>query len=314
MAFTLVQAVMRLKNDEAEEALEQFEKIEDMREENDRLNTALNKLKGKHGDQEANIEELLETERDLQELTKEFQAQTKEIEKVRADRDFLENKVEDLEKEKKKLKREMQSMENELRESKRADDSPSKADDEDEVDPRRVKDLEDNMRLKNKQIHQLLEDIEHLEKDNEAYQEKIGGLRDDLAEATRQINLITGEFVLMKNSMADTKTLIDTLQGDNTKLKLKLEDHLKDKARRDKQIEEISIQVDGKVEEMKNICSYKDAQIEELRSRLNRAVVSSGGTADTEASKQNVAVLTKAIKERDEQIEKLQDKLKDASR
>ena len=25
------------------------------------------------------------------------------------------------------------------------------------------------MRLKNKQIHQLLEDIEHLEKDNEAY-------------------------------------------------------------------------------------------------------------------------------------------------
>ena len=112
-----------------------------------------------------------------------------------------------------------------------------------EVDIKRVKDLEDNMRLKNKQIHQLLEDIEHLEKDNEAYQEKVSDLRDDLSEATRQINLITGEYVSLKNSLADTKNLIDTLQQDNSNLKAKLEDQYKEKTKRDKQIEEISFQV-----------------------------------------------------------------------
>ena len=74
------------------------------------------------------------------------------------------------------------------------------------------------------------------------------------------------------------------------------------------------LQVDSKVDEMRSICTYKDAQIEELRSRLNRAVLSSGSRADTEASRQNIAVLTKAIKERDEQIDKLQDQLKDASK
>ena len=59
---------------------------------------------------------------------------------------------------------------------------------------------------------------------------------------------------------------------------------------------------------------YKDAKIEELNARLNRAVVSSGSKGDTESSKQNVAVLTKAIQERDEQIDKLQDELKDAAK
>lgn len=74
------------------------------------------------------------------------------------------------------------------------------------------------------------------------------------------------------------------------------------------------LQVDSKVDEMRSICTYKDAQIEELRSRLNRAVLATGSRADTEASRQNIAVLSKAIKERDEQIDKLQDQLKDASK
>ena len=99
------------------------------------------------------------------------------------------------------------------------------------------------MRLKNKQIHQLLEDIEHLEKENEELQDKVTNVRDDLCEATKQINLITGEYVSLKNSMTDTQTLIDTLQQDNSNLKLKLEDQYKEKAQRDTQIEEISYQV-----------------------------------------------------------------------
>jgi hypothetical protein len=35
-----------------------------------------------------------------------------------------------------------------------------------EVDSRKVKDLEDTVRLKNKQIHQLLEDVDQVEQDN----------------------------------------------------------------------------------------------------------------------------------------------------
>ena len=65
---------------------------------------------------------------------------------------------------------------------------------------------------------------------------------------------------------------------------------------------------------MKSICEYKDAKIEELRSRLNRAVVTHGNKSETEVNKQNIAVLTKSIRNRDDQIEKLQEQLKDAAR
>ena len=65
---------------------------------------------------------------------------------------------------------------------------------------------------------------------------------------------------------------------------------------------------------MKSICQHKDAQIQELRSRLNRATISSDKMPETDATRQNILVLTKAIKERDEQIEKLQDQMKDASK
>ena len=253
----------------------------------------------------------------MEEVKREFAAQSKEVEKEKEEREALESKLEDAEKERKKLRRQVTSLEadiEELRNREGGNEAEPSNHDEQEIDLKRLKELEDNMRLKNKQIHQLLEDIEHLEKDNESYQERISSLRDELSEATRQITLITGEFVALKNSFTDSKNLLDTLQKDNSNLKLKLEDQFRDKARRDKQIEEISVEVDSKVDEMRSICNYKDAQIEELRSRLNRAVVSSGSRADTEASRQNIAVLSKAIKERDEQIEKMQDQLKHASK
>ena len=42
----------------------------------------------KQGEKETNIEELLEVERELQEVTKDFQTQTKEMEKVKTDHSF----------------------------------------------------------------------------------------------------------------------------------------------------------------------------------------------------------------------------------
>ena len=177
--------------------------------------------------------------------------------------------------------------------------------DEHEVDLKRMKELEDNMRLKNKQIHQLLEDIDQLEKDNGNLQDKVVNLRDELAEATRQISTITSEYVAMKAGQADRAALVETLQQDNSSLRVQLEDQYQEKARRDAQIQEISAQVDGKVEELKSIVSFKDAQIEELRSRLNRAVVTKDIVSENENSRQAVACLTRALKERDVEVERL---------
>ena len=193
----------------------------------------------------------------------------------------------------------------ELRSREGGDEGEPSNQDEHEVDLKRMKELEDNMRLKNKQIHQLLEDIDQLEKDNGNLQDKVVNLRDELAEATRQISTITSEYVAMKAGQADRAALVETLQQDNSSLRVQLEDQYQEKARRDAQIQEISAQVDGKVEELKSIVNFKDAQIEELRSRLNRAVVTKDIVSENENSRQAVACLTRALKERDVEVERL---------
>ena len=193
----------------------------------------------------------------------------------------------------------------ELRSREGGDEGEPSNQDEQEVDLKRMKELEDNMRLKNKQIHQLLEDIDQLEKDNGNLQDKVVNLRDELAEATRQIGTITSEYVAMKAGQADKAALVETLQQDNSSLRVQLEDQYQEKARRDAQIQEISAQVDGKVEELKSIVNFKDAQIEELRSRLNRAVVTKDIVSENENSRQAVACLTRALKERDVEVERL---------
>ena len=66
---------------------------------------------------------------------------------------------------------------------------------------------------------------------------------------------------------------------------------------------------------MKHILEFKEATIEELRSRLNRAKLEGGlGSGQDPQTMENVAMLTKALRERDEQIEQLQENLSQASR
>ena len=68
----------------------------------------------------------------------------------------------------------------------------------DEVEEKKVRELEETIRMKNKQIHSLLEDIEQVEKESGDYQKKVVELRDQMSEATKQINAMTGELVLCR--------------------------------------------------------------------------------------------------------------------
>ena len=47
---------MKWRNDEVEEALQQLEEVDELREENQRLNNTIKKLKNKQGDKDSNIE------------------------------------------------------------------------------------------------------------------------------------------------------------------------------------------------------------------------------------------------------------------
>ena len=63
----------------------------------------------------------------------------------------------------------------------------------DEIEEKKVRELEETIRMKNKQIQSLLEDIDQVEKESVDYQNKVVELRDQMAETTKQINAMTGK-------------------------------------------------------------------------------------------------------------------------
>ena len=76
---------------------------------------------------------------------------------------------------------------------------------------------------------------------------------------------------------------------------------------------------------MRSLLEFKEATIEELRSRLNKCGIAGGDPAsertkpqDTfiggENYRENIALMTAALKQREDQIEELQEKVAQASK
>lgn len=78
-------------------------------------------------------------------------------------------------------------------------------------------------------------------------------------------------------------------------------------------MDQVEAEVEKRIGQMTDILEFKDATIEELRARLNRAALEASNQ-DPHQSHENVSMLTQAIRDREEQIEQLQEKLSEASR
>lgn len=293
--------------------------IKELKKDNKEMDKQLKrfqKAKTEGGGDEA-LDDLLAVEQALEQSQKENREMEKDLERERLLKDEMEKKIDLLTMEKKQLKRDVESLRDELENArnKTSEDGNSTGGTLDEVEERRVRELEENIRMKNKQIHSLIEDIEQTEKESVEYQNKVIELRDQMAETTKQMNAMTGEYVAMKESAQHYSSLISGLQQENGRVKGLLEEMVQDKANREKQLNEVEAEVEKRIEQMKQILEYKEATIEELRARLNRAHLEGNmGGQNSLMSYENVAMLTQALRDRDEQIDQMQEKLAEASR
>ena len=97
--------------------------------------------------------------------------------------------------------------------------------------------------MKNKQIHQLLEDIEANERDTVVYQNTLVSLRDKLAESTKEVDAMAGEYAAMKESSKHYDALIEGLQAENSRLTNLLEEYQREKEQWDAKMEDIGKEV-----------------------------------------------------------------------
>lgn len=293
--------------------------LKEMKRENRELDKQLRRFQKaqKEGDGDEALQDLLAVEQSLAAAQNENRQMEKDLERERLLKEDLEKKINLINVEKSQLAGDVESLRDELEQARTGTGPGPKNnagnDFTDDLEERKVRDLEETVRMKNKQIHSLLEDIEQVEKESVTYQNKVVELRDAMAETTSQMNVMTGEYVAMKESSQHFESLIGGLQKENDRLRGLLEEMLEDKRTKEKQMDQVETEVDKRFQQMKEILQTKEASIEELRARLTRTTLLEGNEQHLSDQK-NASMLSQALRERDEQVEQLQDQLTQASK
>ena len=258
--------------------------LREMRRENKELDKQLRRFQKaqKEGDGDEALQDLLAVEQSLAAAQNENRQMEKDLERERLLKEDLEKKINLINVEKSQLAGDVESLRDELEQARTGTNGPNAGktnagnDYNDDLEERKVRELEETVRMKNKQIHSLLEDIEQVEKESVTYQNKVVELRDAMAETTGQMNVMTGEYVAMKESSQHFESLIGGLQKENDRLRGLLEEMLEDKRTKEKQMDQVETEVDKRFQQMKEILQAKEASIEELRARLTRTSLMEG--------------------------------------
>ena len=82
-------------------------------------------------------------------------------------------------------------------------------------------------------------------------------LRDQMAETTKQINAMTGEYVAMKESAHHYDSLITSLQQENDRVRGLLEELVQDKKNKEKQMDQVEAEVEKRIGQMTDILEFK---------------------------------------------------------
>ncbi|CAH2009812.1 unnamed protein product [Acanthoscelides obtectus] len=207
----------------------------------------------------------------------------------------------------KKLTQENKRLENELR-TRPSSDISSESDVSESVKDRQ-RELLETIQNKNKQISDLLNDIEDVEKENSVLRDKLTTVRDELALATKEITSMTkllkekdGTILENTEQLSKAKEQCENAR----KAKLELEDELKT----------TTIQLNTKLDDLQTLLDKKDKEIHNLKSHLRdqslNSSISSLPKDDPDVS--HLEVLKKILREREDQLLELQSQLRVATK
>ncbi|XP_017769408.1 PREDICTED: LOW QUALITY PROTEIN: centrosomal protein of 290 kDa-like [Nicrophorus vespilloides] len=237
-------------------------------------------------------------------------------------------KCEKLERNVKILEEERVHLQNELQYSQR-DESGS---DISEVIKDQHKDLIENVHQKNGQISQLLMDIETVEADNLVLRTKLSAVRDELSDATENLEKEVENGRINGVKLKDIRFAIfilfteyflfyyyleslESIDKENESLKLQVQDIVEDRKIREEEFEKFTQEIDKRIVNWKNIIDEKNAEIEMLR-KLNQQEKTKAVSSDESVAedRDQIQALSKVLGERERKIKDLQNQLETATK
>nr|XP_018913037.1 PREDICTED: centrosomal protein of 290 kDa-like [Bemisia tabaci] len=229
---------------------------------------------------------------ELREKEKDFLNEKKETEK------FAEQ-VTTLEKEKNELLRELSSLHREIN-----DYSDTKSRLSTPLTPTgKEQDLTDTIRQKNRQITELLEDIQIIENENSTLKENLTVVRDELTVATKSVSELTNQSLSLKLALEETKEKLNTKNQEVSGLKNQVSELVSEKKIRDSQLDGLISALDVRVKQWQNLLNEKDAELKALKNQL----LAYG------SDNSQITGFAQVLRKREEQVEELQKQLKQAT-
>ncbi|XP_037075367.1 centrosomal protein of 290 kDa-like [Pollicipes pollicipes] len=292
----LAQCAMRCKQEQLSVAVEEIEKRaeasgenEELKQRNSELQKLVNKYKSKGAD--ARGVELRTEVEELQaarnQLKKDLKTKQRQLDDEKHETDKLSARVEELEVERRELRRQVEQLNETLDELRRGYDSRSDPEDAGEHQYAEL------IRQKNQYINVLLDDVEAHEKDKSEMKAQVVSLRDQLSEATRQIEDMTAEFEVFRKQPRPAPRGEQDGSGEAARTIQRLEAQVAElqavKLRRDRQFDQLSAIVEQRTEEFKRLITGRDTEIEGLQAELRRANVRT--TPDVDSDKRRIGEL-----------------------
>ncbi|XP_044259542.1 centrosomal protein of 290 kDa-like isoform X2 [Tribolium madens] len=235
------------------------------------------------------------------ELKSKYKKQVRLNEKNLTELDKLQKKVANLEQERSRLINELQVINQEDNQS-----------DVSETIKEQHKELVNTLHNKNKQISDLLRDIEIAEKENVVLREKLETVRDELAAATKELTMLTENLKASKIQQNEFSDNLTRVLAENENLRDEIHEILEQKQNFEREMEEFTEEVNMRVDEWKKILEEKEKEITDLRSRQMQSSHHSSLSSLPQDSESQVALLNKILNEREKQLMEVKTQLHEA--
>ncbi|KAF5307268.1 hypothetical protein FQR65_LT06984 [Abscondita terminalis] len=299
------QELMKHKSEQVEALLAELDEIavregeEEARKQGSSDDLISLKSKKSQGDYE-------DLEQKYKDIKSKYKQQFKNIDALKTENDKLRQNLKLADEENLHLQEEIKSIIN------RGDESNS---DISESVTDQYKELIRTIQHKNKQISQLLDDIQvFVEKECVTLQDQVSKLKDELLDASNHISSMTNDYSLLKIESIEKSELIAQLKDELETYRSQIQDYIEEKQQKDNQIDEFTSTIDKRIDEWKKILSEKDEEIKKLKSETKQlSVHSSKSSLSSNDDKSYAEMLTKVIHQREDQLVELRMQLQDAT-
>ncbi|KAK4324098.1 hypothetical protein Pmani_005256 [Petrolisthes manimaculis] len=173
------------------------------------------------------------------------------------------------------------------------------------------KEMEEAIQQKNLEIQQFMDDLQTCKTERAGLRISVAELEEQLADATKEINSITAEYLAIKETHSHLQESLEGAREEMRGFQSRVEELIQDKAQLLLQYQDLSNGVEARVDQLKVVVKQREEELQRLRSRVQERPP---GPHTHTADHAQLSQLQLEVKEKDGEIEQLSQQLKEASK